>query len=87
MSIHIRYLRPAVVSDLTHAEEDVPLIKDGYLTEAGETYLESVADQTSIEVRELTDAGRTIEAIRLYRSLTGASLSEAKNHIDRLRGR
>ncbi len=87
MGIHIRYLRPAVVSDLTHAEEDVPLIENGYLTEAGETYLESVADQTAIEVRELVEEGKTIQAIRLYRDLTGASLLEAKTHIDRLRGR
>ncbi len=87
MGIHIRYLRPAVVSDMTHAEEDVPLIKDGRVTEAGEVYLDSLEDGTNIELIELAQNGRLIEAIRLYRSLTGASLREAKDHVDALRGR
>ena len=88
MGIHIRYLRPAVVSDMTHAEEDVPLIQDGRVTEAGEIYLDSLEDDgMNIELRELVMNGRFVEAIRLYRDLTGASLLAAKNHVDALRGR
>lgn len=87
MGIHIRYLRPAVVSDMTHAEEDVPLIQDGRVTEAGEIYLDSLEDGgMQIELLELVENGSTLQAIKLYRDLTGASLLEAKNHVDALRG-
>lgn len=41
--IHTRYLRRGVVGDIQNAEEDVPLIDaEGYLTEAGIHYLDSV---------------------------------------------
>jgi hypothetical protein len=36
------------------------------------------------EVVELARAGRKIEAIQAYRSLTGAGLAESKNAVDSL---
>jgi hypothetical protein len=35
------------------------------------------------EVRQLADAGKKIEAIKLYRQLTGAGLVEAKQFVER----
>lgn len=39
------------------------------------------------EVRELVDRGRTIEAIKRHRELTGVGLADAKAVIDRYTGR
>lgn len=36
------------------------------------------------EVRRLAETGRTIAAIELYRSLTGAELGEAKKAVERI---
>ncbi|MFI2641480.1 ribosomal protein L7/L12 [Streptomyces sp. NPDC018610] len=36
------------------------------------------------EVAELARAGRTIEAIKTYREVTGAGLKEAKDAVDRM---
>jgi ribosomal protein L7/L12 len=36
-------------------------------------------------VRELASAGKTIQAIQLYREVTGAGLAEAKAAVERLR--
>ena len=41
---------------------------------------------TSARVRELVQAGHTIEAIKQYRQETGVGLAEAKEMIDRLKG-
>jgi hypothetical protein len=39
------------------------------------------------EVRRLADAGNLINAIKLYRERTGCSLKEAKDAVERIRGR
>lgn len=43
-----------------------------------------VASHTNQEVAELVKAGRKIEAIKLYRELTGAGLAEAKEAVEKM---
>jgi ribosomal protein L7/L12 len=45
---------------------------------------ESAADLFAVELQQLLLAGRKLEAIKLYREKTGASLAEAKAVIDRM---
>jgi hypothetical protein len=45
--------------------------------------LELPAHPAADAIREAVDAGRKIEAIKLYREATGAGLAEAKDAIDR----
>jgi ribosomal protein L7/L12 len=40
--------------------------------------------QAYAEVLALKRAGRTIDAIKLYREMTGLGLREAKDYVDRL---
>lgn len=44
-----------------------------------------VLPSPSIGVRQLAGEGKAIDAIKLYRRESGASLREAKNVVDRLR--
>ena len=46
----------------------------------------SVAASEDPRVLELIQAGKKIDAIKLYRELTGVGLAEAKDAIDRLDG-
>lgn len=41
MSVSIYLLSPELLADVRHAQEDVPLIENGFLTAAGEIYLVS----------------------------------------------
>jgi hypothetical protein len=43
-----------------------------------------IAALTNAEIAELARAGKKIEAIKAYRELTGASLADAKAHIESL---
>ena len=47
---------------------------------------ESGAPRVPEECRRLVAEGKVIEAIKLYRERTGASLKDAKDAIDRSRG-
>jgi ribosomal protein L7/L12 len=46
----------------------------------------SVAASEDPRVLELIQAGKKIDAIKLYRELTGVGLAEAKDAVDRLDG-
>ena len=50
--IHVTDLDDGIVSDIRAAEEDVPLIKDGTLTHAGEYYLLTEYGFDKIEKKE-----------------------------------
>ncbi len=45
---------------------------------------EEILDELTFEIRRLLQANQKIDAIKLYRQETGASLKEAKDAIDRL---
>lgn len=47
---------------------------------------ESLAEAALAEITRLLTSGQKIHAIKVYRELTGSSLSEAKEALDRLEG-
>lgn len=48
------------------------------------TMSDSIPDENSARIREALRAGRLLDAVRLYREATGASLVEAKAFVDQL---
>lgn len=74
-SDHSRYRnRP---QNLVH----IPSISDGEYT--GENHGTTVMnEQAAVEIRELVQRGRIIDAIRVYRQVTGHSLVESKEYIN-----
>lgn len=44
------------------------------------------ADGDMAQVGELARAGKTVQAVKLHRQLTGSSLKEAKDAVDELAG-
>jgi hypothetical protein len=67
----IEQLDPDLIADLTQATEDVPLIEDGHVTEAGEVYILSEAEHDRIEADPEdmpTLHMRAVENVRYYQT-------------------
>lgn len=56
----------------------------GFDTQYGFSEPASVAATDDPRLLELLQAGKTIQAIKLYRELTGVGLAEAKDAVERL---
>jgi ribosomal protein L7/L12 len=68
----------AVLARLARLEQKIDLI----MAALG---IEAQANAGLDEVRSLAKAGRTIEAIKTHRQLTGSSLAEAKAFVDQVK--
>jgi hypothetical protein len=64
-----------LLAKLTRIERQLQTLLDHFQLE--------LPDDGFNEVRQLAQAGDKIRAIKLYRQLTGASLVEAKNFVER----
>ncbi len=76
---------PATTARLRRIENKLDLILDHLKLEFDQHAMPD--EELDEEVRTLADDGKKIEAIKLYRELTGAGLKEAKDAIDEYLGK